>query len=180
MFIRFRSSSHRLQASIVETRRLDGKVRHEHIAGLGSIEIPPTVALRIAFWKGLHQRLGRLSNRIDAETQARLLGAIHERVPMVTSDEQRALQRKNLEADERFWDGLHVMHAGTVEGTKALAAQAENKIAVGQAEMVKAAEARDTARARRERLDRGEDCPGRRGQAIDLPGHDQALRMVAC
>jgi hypothetical protein len=41
MFVRFRGSPNRLQISIVETRRLNGRVRHEHIASLGSIERPP-------------------------------------------------------------------------------------------------------------------------------------------
>src|SRR5499426_3010843 len=41
----------------VETRRVGGKVRHEHVAGLGSIETPPSVDARLAFWVRLHQRL---------------------------------------------------------------------------------------------------------------------------
>lgn len=167
MFIRFRQySSHRLQVSIVHGRRVDGRVRHEHIAGLGSIETPPSVADRVAFWKGTHERLGKLSNRIDAETQGRLMGSLHARIPMPMTDEQRALQRENIEADEKFWAGLHDMHAGTVEDHKGLAATVESAIASGQAEMVKAAEARDDARARRERLDRGEDVAGGLGKKL--------------
>jgi hypothetical protein len=38
MFVRFRETGRRLQCSLIETRRVDGKVRHEHIASLGSIE----------------------------------------------------------------------------------------------------------------------------------------------
>ena len=91
MFVRFRDLAYRLQLSLVETRRLDGKVRHEHVASLGSIETPPTIADRIAFWSRLHERLGRLSNRIDGEMQGKVLGAVHARVPMITPDEQRAL-----------------------------------------------------------------------------------------
>jgi hypothetical protein len=37
MFVRFRQTPRRLQASLVETRRSNGKVRHEHIASLGSV-----------------------------------------------------------------------------------------------------------------------------------------------
>ena len=49
MFVRFRSyTSAAMQVSIVETRRTGGKVRHEHVAGLGSIEMPPTVYGRVA------------------------------------------------------------------------------------------------------------------------------------
>jgi hypothetical protein len=41
MFVRFRQGSHRLQVSLVETRRVTGsktrQVKQEHVAGLGSI-----------------------------------------------------------------------------------------------------------------------------------------------
>jgi hypothetical protein len=59
MFVRFRETRNRLQVSLVEARRIDGKARHEHVAGLGSIEMPPSIADRIAFWNRLHQRLAR-------------------------------------------------------------------------------------------------------------------------
>jgi hypothetical protein len=147
MFVRFRSyTSAAMQVSIVETRRTGGKVRHEHVAGLGSIEMPPTVSGRMAFWKALYGRLGRLGNRLDPETQARLLGSVHARIPIVTPDEQRALQRENFEADEKFWTNLHDLHAGTVEDKKGLAAKVGCEIAEGQAELAKAAARRDTPR----------------------------------
>jgi hypothetical protein len=72
MFVRFRQTKHRLQLSLVETRRIDGRVLHEHIASLGSIENPPTVRARTAFWQRLHERLAKLSNRIDPATQGRI------------------------------------------------------------------------------------------------------------
>ena len=80
---------------MVETRRENGRVRHEHVASLGSIEMLPSVAARIEFWRGLHERLAQLSNRLDAETRGKVMGAVHARVPMVTPDEQRALQLEN-------------------------------------------------------------------------------------
>jgi hypothetical protein len=43
MFARFRQSRHRLQVSLVETRRNRGKVQHEHVASLGSIKVPLSV-----------------------------------------------------------------------------------------------------------------------------------------
>jgi hypothetical protein len=94
MFVRFRQSLRRLQLSLVETRREGGKVRHEHVASLGAIPTPLTVAGRVEFWQRLHQRLGRLSNRLDGEMQTKILGAVHARVPMPTVDEIHAL---NLE-----------------------------------------------------------------------------------
>jgi hypothetical protein len=72
-------------------------VHHEHVASLGTIEVPLSVAARIAFWEALHERLRKLGNRVDAETQAKVLGAVHARIPMVTADEQAALQIENAE-----------------------------------------------------------------------------------
>jgi hypothetical protein len=54
MFVRFRQTRRKLQASLAETRRIDGRVRHEHIASFGSVPAPPSIAERIAFWKQLH------------------------------------------------------------------------------------------------------------------------------
>ena len=94
MFVRFRRvESHlqiRLQVSIAESRRVNGKVRVEHIASLGSVGDPATIAERVEFWSRLHQRLAKLANRIDAEAQGKIIGAIHARIPIVTVDEQRS------------------------------------------------------------------------------------------
>jgi hypothetical protein len=166
MFVRFRQNNSHLQVSLVETSRIDGKVRHEHIASLGSVEWPPSVEARIAYWQRLHERLAKLSNRVDTTAQAKILGDIHIRIPMVTPDEQRALQLRNAEADERFWSSLHDMHADTVEGHQGLATSVEHKVVEGQAEMAKAAAYRDAAKARRERLERGEDVQGGLGKPM--------------
>ena len=76
MFVRFRQAGHKLQTSLIETRRVDGKVRHEHIAGLGSIILPPSVTERITFWQRLHDRLAKLANRVDPEMHGKVLGAV--------------------------------------------------------------------------------------------------------
>ena len=91
MFVRFRQSEHCLGLSLVAApSRRGGSPRQEHVASLGSIPQPPTVADRIRFWQKLYERLAKLSNRLDAETHRRVLGAAHERVPMVTPDERRS------------------------------------------------------------------------------------------
>jgi hypothetical protein len=91
MFVRFRQTKARPQASLIRSHRVDGKVRHEHVALLGTVDAPPSVAERLVFWQRLHERMARLGNRIDAATQAKLYGDIHARIPMVTPDDQRAL-----------------------------------------------------------------------------------------
>jgi hypothetical protein len=103
MFVRFRPSLRRLQLSLVETRREGGKVRHEHVASLGAIPTPLTVAGRVEFWQRLHQRLGRLLNRLDGEMQTKILDAVHARVPMPTVDEIHALNLEEAKQHEMAW-----------------------------------------------------------------------------
>jgi hypothetical protein len=99
MFVHFRETPYGLAMSLVETRRENGKVHHEHVARLSSIETPLSVAARVEFWRELHERLVQLSSRLDAEMRAKVMGAVHVRVPMVTPDEQRALQLENAKGD---------------------------------------------------------------------------------
>ncbi len=102
MFTRFRETARCLQVSLVETHRTGGRVRHSHVAGLGSIGVSPSPADRIAFWTKLHQRLAALANRIDGATHGVILAAVHARIPMPTPDDQRAVQIENARADARF------------------------------------------------------------------------------
>jgi hypothetical protein len=176
MFPRFRQTDYRLQVSLVETHRIDGKVRHEHVASFGSVEWPPSVEDRIAFWQRLHERLAKLSNRVGAAAQAKILGDIHARIPMVTLDEQRALQLERAKADEQFWATMHDMHAGNVEGHKALATTVQRAITQGQGGMADTAEKRDAAKERRERLERDEDIPGGIGKRFTREDAERMLR----
>lgn len=73
MFTRFRATPSRLQVSIVQSRRVDGRVRHKHFAGLGSAQLPLSRESRIEVWKQLAPRLERLTNRPDRDTQAKVV-----------------------------------------------------------------------------------------------------------
>jgi hypothetical protein len=159
MFVRFRQTPNRLQVSLVETRRVDGKIRHEHIASLGSVSMPPEVADRIAFWQRLHERLARLANRVDAAKQGKILGDIHARIPMVTMDEQRALRLENAEANERFWTSMQSMQEETATDHKKLAATAESAAASMTDGASVAAANVMAAKDHVERIKRGEDVP---------------------
>jgi hypothetical protein len=169
MFVRFRGSPNRLQISVVETRRLDGRVRHEHIASLGSIETPLSVAGRIVFWQRVNERLGKLSNRIDPAMQGKVRGDIHARIPMVTLDEQRALQLENAEADERFWSVMQDMNQSKVADHRALVAKAQGAIATGEADAAKAADSLARAKDRAERIRKGEDGKATNGSTLGHP-----------
>jgi hypothetical protein len=50
MHVRARLHRRRIQISLVDTRRGDGKVQQEHIASLGSVPPEMTPADRLAFW----------------------------------------------------------------------------------------------------------------------------------
>jgi hypothetical protein len=155
MFVRFRQSRDRLQASLIETRRVAGKVRHEHIASFGAVDAPPSIRERLAFWARLPERLARLANLIDGDAESKIYAAIHARIPMVTPHEQRSLQEENAKADERFWLSLRDMHAESVEGHKGLIAAAERAIAAGQAGIAEADVKTEAAKERLDRLARG-------------------------
>jgi hypothetical protein len=176
MFVRFRQTPSRLQVSLVEGRRVGGKVRHEHIASLGSILVPATIADRVAFWRRLHERLAKLSNRISADEQGKILGAIHVRIPMVTIDELRTLQRENSEADEKFWAGLLGMSAKLAEGHKEVAAKSARLAADAEAGATAAAEKASVAKDRIERLAKGEDVSGGLGKLMTLEDYEKILR----
>jgi hypothetical protein len=126
MFVRFRQTARRLQASLTETRRQGGKVRHEHVAGLGSVSLSLSAADRIAFWTKLHQRLDVLSSRVDAAQRGAILTAIHARIPMPTAEE-----REEAEAT-----------AGRTKVDRRYDAMLTEIVAHGGAEMAKRAERR--------------------------------------
>ena len=90
-------------------------------------------------------------------------------VPMVTADEQRALQLENAKADAQFWDRMADMHGGTATDHKGLAARAERTAAEGEVERAKAAEHAARAKERVQRIERGENVEGGLGkQQIDI------------
>jgi hypothetical protein len=92
MLVRFRQTAAGLQCSLVETRRIDGAVRYEQVASFGLVPASPSVADRIAFWRRVYETLAELASRIDADTQGKIISAVHSRIPIVTPNEQRALR----------------------------------------------------------------------------------------
>jgi hypothetical protein len=96
MFVRFRQAEHRLQLSLVETHRDGDTVRHEHVANLGAVTAPPSVADRAAFWEQLIRRLAALGERVD---YAAIIAAVAARVPPVTDSERHAIPPSNVKPD---------------------------------------------------------------------------------
>jgi hypothetical protein len=160
MFVRFRQSDRRLQASLTETRRQGGKVRHEHVAGLGSVPVAPSPSDRLAFWTKLHQRLDALSNRVDAAQRGAILTAIHARIPRPTIDDHQAAQLERAQADARFWETLAEMHAERIEGHKELLASAQRAITEGEPWAADTAARAQAAKDRLALVEKGETVAG--------------------
>ena len=135
-----------------------------------SARLTPQVSVRerLAFWAKLPERLARLGNRVGPDEHAKVYAALHARIPMVTPDEQRAIQEANAEDDERFWDAMRDIGASSVEGHKALIARAEAVIAKEAPRVAEAGEKVEAAKSRLERLKRGEDVAGGLGKPFDV------------
>jgi hypothetical protein len=138
MFVRFRERNGRLLLSLVETRRIAGKVKQEHVADLGAIDLPPSARDRSVFWPKLHERLSRLSNRIPLDQFGSILGAIHARVPMVLVDEVPSVNKQRAERSLKWWRWHQAMCDEQVELHKQLMAQIERNIEVWSNESARA------------------------------------------
>lgn len=166
MFVKFRRTPMRLAASLVETRRVDGAPRPEHIASLGSISVDPmTVAGRVAYWHELHKRLDKLGNRVGDE-KFMILGAIHAQIPMVTLEEIPALQRGNFKKDDEFWSSTRDMEQERTAGLKELAAKVLREAGEAEGRAKTAGEQADVAKEKLGKLDKGEAVTGGLGEPM--------------
>jgi hypothetical protein len=161
MFARFRKNKTRLQISLVTPRRVAGKVTQEHVGSLGSIADPASAYDRLEFWQRLHERLARLGNKMAAGDLAKVMAAVHARVPMVTTAEQRELKIKTAEEAARLAQSMHDMHADSVAGTKGLIARAAAGVSQGEAAMADLAKDAAESNERLDRLRKGEDAPAK-------------------
>jgi hypothetical protein len=128
MFVKFRLSKYRLDVSLVSGSRINGKVRQQHVASLGSIKTPMTVAGRVAFWRSAHERLARLANRIG-DGESKIAVQIGARIPFCTMEDRQNVQASNAQAEERFGSKLHDAHSRTLAQQKELAAQVAKDVA---------------------------------------------------
>ena len=174
MFTRFRAKSRRLQVSIVETRRAAGRVHHEHVGGLGSARLPLSRESRIEFWKQLYPRLERLSNRLDSDTQAKVVAAVDARIPIVTMEEIRAQQLEAAQVEAKFWEGLQAGHEELATGNDQIAATASRTAAESRQAAESAGKHAAQAKERIARLERGETVAAGIAK-IDV---DQLMRQI--
>jgi hypothetical protein len=91
MFVRFRTQRTRLQASLVETRRVAGKVVAKHLGGLGSVDADLSVRERETFWAKLPERLDRIGDWIGPSECEKICAMLDARIPMITTAEQHSI-----------------------------------------------------------------------------------------
>jgi hypothetical protein len=168
MFVRFRQTPSRLQVSLVEGRRVGGKVRHEHIASLGSILVPFTAADHIAFWDRACERIDRLANRIGGD-KGKIIGAIDARIPIFAGEDILTVQRECAEADEKLWTTINSADAKVADNLKEQADQACAHAKIS-GEMVA------TAKDRIARIGKGEIVSGGLGKPMTLKYYEKILR----
>jgi hypothetical protein len=167
MFIRFRQTKSTLQATLLVGRRVAGRVRHEQLASLGSIKLAQTIDGREGFWRELHATLARLGNRVPGEEQAKIMGQVHGRIPLVTADERREHEIGLAEREQRLWDGMRELLAERASGLADMASRAS---ADGEEARKSAEDAGTRAVAATDRIDRWRrgDASVLRGQEVDL------------
>jgi hypothetical protein len=157
-----------LQVSLIETRRVDGKVKHEHVGSLGSIVLSPDTTDRIVFWGRVYERLSNLSNRLGPDAWGKILGEIHGRVPMVTAEEQRALQLANAKADVEQWSAIRDMSAELAAGQEQVVAGLRESIASGKKGAAEADAKAKTAEQRVAAIERGDVVEGGLGKPFSM------------
>jgi len=79
----------RLAAILVESVRVEGKPKQQHIAYLGGIDESELDRLdvQIWFWEWLTRQLDRLSNRVFADDRTKIEHAVMQKVPCPTRRE---------------------------------------------------------------------------------------------
>jgi hypothetical protein len=171
MHIRSRLQHHRLQISLVQTRRINGKVRQEHIATLGSVPPDMTAADRVAFWTKVHPRLNRLSDLLNPAILAKVLGELHAKVPMVAiGDTSLAAHKIGIaEHNANIWTAIWDNTLADMDGKRKLIAKFSAAVAQLEKLASDAAGYAEQDRAKVQRLKAGEDVDvGKALEVVDI------------
>jgi hypothetical protein len=139
---------YRLLVSLIENRRVNGRMQQEYVADLGAIDghmlpgfyagIDPTIVgqitadgwssasleMRLDFWQNLNRILSRLSNRIDAATQQKIMDAINARISLPEIDEIERTPLRRAEHELATAENNRTSTLECVETHKQLAAHA--------------------------------------------------------
>ncbi len=143
---------YRLKVVLVENKRVNGKVKQETIAVLGSIEatwLPEfwegidkekaaklktdrwelySLRERFAFWKIANRRLKKLSNRLGPDAK-RIRMAAHARVPYPMEAGKKRLELLEAKKDFDSWRDLIKIYEGRIASHKKIIKSVEQEIA---------------------------------------------------
>jgi hypothetical protein len=174
MFIRVRKSKKRFRLSLVETRRIDGKVCAEHVASLGSIALAMTVADRVEFWKALNGRLPGLANHINPDDLRAIAGA---KVPAPSKME---VDVANLQEYAAAWHSVadFLKPYEPKPPTPMKAAMQRDSAAIKEGQLRDAIRREQMAAERIDRVLRGEDAGLKKPFSRDDPAFHAAMNKV--
>jgi len=170
MFVRFRfTRAGRLNVALAENKRIDGRVRQQHVVQLGSIHarlldvtqsnyIPNwelhSLRARVAFWDMTNERLGRLSNRLGPDLKGIRI-AVHKRVPWPMEPERARLAGLEADAEAKQWFGLYEMHSKMIENEEKSIERAQKRKAEHVANATAALNGANEARGRAQKGSEG-------------------------
>ena len=138
---------YRLLVSVIENRRIDGKVCQEHIADLGSIEGhllpgfypdgPPaddrwhyaSLLTRREYWQKFDELMPRLANRVSAEAAAMINAAIEARIPRPTANDQRTLDLIEMKSAARSFEHFYRWAKDDIERHEQYRARIDQELA---------------------------------------------------
>jgi hypothetical protein len=144
---------YRLKVVLVENKRVDGKVKQETVAVLGSIDatwLPEfwegidradklktedwdlmSLRARTAFWDKANKRLKQLTNRLGPDVK-RIRIAAHKRVPWPKEPERKRLELLETKAElDSARDGVE-FNERQIAGAKKLIESAEKGMAMSE------------------------------------------------
>ncbi len=143
---------YRLKVVLVENKRVNGKVKQETIAVLGSIEatwLPDfwkgidreaaaklktdkwelySLRERFAFWKLANRRMKKLANRLGPDAK-RIRMAAHARVPWPMEAGKKRLEILEAKDDLDSWRGMGELYQRSVEAHKNVIRRTEQELA---------------------------------------------------
>jgi hypothetical protein len=173
MFIRIRKSKKRFRLSLVETRRIDGKVRAEHVASLGSIAVAMTVADRVKFWKVIEGKLAGLSNRINPDDLRATVGA------KVAVPSKKEVDVADLQEYAAAWRQIADFFTPyEPKPTPMKAAMQRDSAGIKEWQLRDAIRREQAAMERIDRVLRGEDAGLKKPFSRDDPAHLAALNKM--
>ncbi len=142
---------YRLKVILVENKRVNGKVKQETIAVLGSIEatwLPEfwvgidrdaaaklktdkwelySLRERFAFWKLANRRMNKLSNRLGPDTK-RIRMAAHARVPWPMEAGKKRLELLEAKDDLDSWRDMGKLYERSIEAHRTVIRHAKQEI----------------------------------------------------